>query len=500
MATDKSIKESSDWEDSIYQIQAGDMLAGGENGLANLQAQQIANRTAWLKAHAGDESRIKNLENMMMELYEEEFGSDPTGEYSGLMVEMFNGNNSEIDSAWAVIISIADDGSYVDVYGGQSFTVGDICQIEDADGVEEVRIKSIDRMLDYDRVFFEKPVEKHGDEARLRRTTSFLPDGKQHVGNIEFGMVINAEHKTGKTVHPADIPHSLEGYEYENFHMEGEKLVMCAPSVFGVSLLQTGGGNGTWAHVDEEGYVIGKVVANRKDKNASEQIEYARQIKILPHYKENGSAGGNFIGFVSYTYDSSGNAQSKNDIDVKKGDGTPDSFFDGLPEMTKAQDDTTNNYNKKHRDTFDKHNCTDTVKDTLHHQKLDASVLYAWMENQKNLILEKLYATGENTADAKVDLVHAVFVEAATADTKPKYAIFKENASGLLLTKSVDEKYHGTDYIPSGCDINGNITSWEFHTWDIEYRSIGIEENGGTQIYLSNKSVDDIPDFTAVNI
>ena len=58
--------------------------------------------------------------------------------------------------------------------------------------------------------------------------------------------------KSGRTI---TVPSSLDGYEYENFHVEDGKLVMCPP-VVGVALLKTGGGNGTWAHVDEKGNVI----------------------------------------------------------------------------------------------------------------------------------------------------------------------------------------------------------------------------------------------------
>ena len=43
------IKETANWESSIYQIEPTDPVLGGENGPANTQARQLANRTAWLK-------------------------------------------------------------------------------------------------------------------------------------------------------------------------------------------------------------------------------------------------------------------------------------------------------------------------------------------------------------------------------------------------------------------------------------------------------------------
>ena len=43
------IKENANWESSIYQIEPTDPVIGGENGPANTQARQLANRTAYLK-------------------------------------------------------------------------------------------------------------------------------------------------------------------------------------------------------------------------------------------------------------------------------------------------------------------------------------------------------------------------------------------------------------------------------------------------------------------
>lgn len=44
------IKETANWESSIYQIEPTDPVLAGENGPANTQARQLANRTAYLKA------------------------------------------------------------------------------------------------------------------------------------------------------------------------------------------------------------------------------------------------------------------------------------------------------------------------------------------------------------------------------------------------------------------------------------------------------------------
>ncbi|CAI2535184.1 Uncharacterised protein [Serratia liquefaciens] len=43
------ITEDGRWENSVYQIQRGDKVSGGRDGIANMQAQQLANRTQYLK-------------------------------------------------------------------------------------------------------------------------------------------------------------------------------------------------------------------------------------------------------------------------------------------------------------------------------------------------------------------------------------------------------------------------------------------------------------------
>lgn len=44
--------ESNSWEPGIYQLELTDPVVGGADGLSNLQAKQLANRTVWLKALA----------------------------------------------------------------------------------------------------------------------------------------------------------------------------------------------------------------------------------------------------------------------------------------------------------------------------------------------------------------------------------------------------------------------------------------------------------------
>lgn len=45
------LSETETYETGIYQLETSDKLMGGAEGISNRQAIQLANRTAWLKAH-----------------------------------------------------------------------------------------------------------------------------------------------------------------------------------------------------------------------------------------------------------------------------------------------------------------------------------------------------------------------------------------------------------------------------------------------------------------
>jgi len=47
-----NVSETATFEEGIYQIETTDPVLGGVNGIANVQAKQLANRTVWLKERA----------------------------------------------------------------------------------------------------------------------------------------------------------------------------------------------------------------------------------------------------------------------------------------------------------------------------------------------------------------------------------------------------------------------------------------------------------------
>ena len=44
-----NLNETAKWEDGVYQIETSDPVLGGPGGIANKQAEQLSNRTSWLK-------------------------------------------------------------------------------------------------------------------------------------------------------------------------------------------------------------------------------------------------------------------------------------------------------------------------------------------------------------------------------------------------------------------------------------------------------------------
>lgn len=47
------LQEEAKWEDEIYQLEAEDLVEGGPEGIDNVQARQLANRTQFLRRQTG---------------------------------------------------------------------------------------------------------------------------------------------------------------------------------------------------------------------------------------------------------------------------------------------------------------------------------------------------------------------------------------------------------------------------------------------------------------
>ncbi|EGO1031216.1 tail fiber protein, partial [Escherichia coli] len=76
------LNESAVWEDGIYQLEVSDPVLGGPGGIANRQAEQLANRTAYLK---------KKAERQDKELEDHQKASDPHTQYAHKESPAFSG-------------------------------------------------------------------------------------------------------------------------------------------------------------------------------------------------------------------------------------------------------------------------------------------------------------------------------------------------------------------------------------------------------------------------
>lgn len=55
-----NLKETAQWEDGIYRIEQTDPVVGGEDGIDNIQAKQLGNRTLYLKKKLEDDQWHEN--------------------------------------------------------------------------------------------------------------------------------------------------------------------------------------------------------------------------------------------------------------------------------------------------------------------------------------------------------------------------------------------------------------------------------------------------------
>lgn len=75
-----NITESPVWEDNVLQIEVGDSVGGGPLAVANLQAQDLANRTKYLKAKA--DAADENIDSLFQDTNRLYDGQDLTTKFS----------------------------------------------------------------------------------------------------------------------------------------------------------------------------------------------------------------------------------------------------------------------------------------------------------------------------------------------------------------------------------------------------------------------------------
>ena len=91
--------ETPQWEDGIYQIETSDPVLGGPGGIANKQAEQLGNRTAFLK------EQIESAEN---DLTEHIAAEDPHPQYINDAELAARLSKIQIDPTYRVTLAESD--------------------------------------------------------------------------------------------------------------------------------------------------------------------------------------------------------------------------------------------------------------------------------------------------------------------------------------------------------------------------------------------------------
>lgn len=281
---------TADWEPDIYQIESGDYPMGGRNGIANVQANQLGNRTEYLKEKheelkaaveaiqpgtdkydellakinaldaTKENNRINHLERLVGNAYLalEMANIDPDG-YDSMIVETFNDAASEIDQFVATVTSVVSGDDSVDVDDSSGLIIGAHYQLADGEHQEEVQIKSINVSGKIKRVVLYGNVKNQYTDgrAKLYRSSVAIYNGRAYGGGNRRVDEWASDTSWSGTNTQQDVSTKLDYTDTSSFAISGAvlengKLVLGDKPV-GIALVKTGGGSGTWARVDEEG-------------------------------------------------------------------------------------------------------------------------------------------------------------------------------------------------------------------------------------------------------
>jgi len=278
------------WEPDVYQMENGDYMIGGRNGVMNLQAQQLTNRTEYLKKVEEDlkaqldatqpgtekydelvkriealdankqNNRINHLERLVGNAYLalEMANIDPDG-YDSMIVETFNDNAPEIDQFVATVTSVVSGDDSVDVDDSSGLIIGAHYQLTDGEHLEEVQVKSINVSGKIKRVVLMGNVKNQYTDgrAKLYRSSVAIYNGRAYGGGNRRVDEWTADTSWSGTNTKQDVSTELDYTDTSAFTISGAVLengkLVLGDTPVGIALVKTGGGSGTWARVDEEG-------------------------------------------------------------------------------------------------------------------------------------------------------------------------------------------------------------------------------------------------------
>lgn len=280
-----------EWVPGIYQLEANDYIIGGRNGVDNLPAQGLANRTEWLKAKlealkddvaaiggndkynelvamikaldAGSQnSRINHLERLVGNLYQDiqAAGIDPDG-YDNALFETFSDGADEIDQTVVTVKSVVSGDDSIDVEDSSNLIIGAHYQLTDGEKTEEVQVKSINVSGTIKRVVLYENVKNQYTEGRVKlyRSSIAIYNGRAYGGgNTKTAELAGTDTFSGSnTKKPLAAAVSLSdpaAFVVKGGHVKDGKIVMGTPA-YGIALKAPGGtANGAnWVNVNADG-------------------------------------------------------------------------------------------------------------------------------------------------------------------------------------------------------------------------------------------------------
>ena len=276
-----------EWVPGIYQLEANDYIIGGRNGVDNLPAQGLANRTEWLKAKfealkddvaaiggndkyneivamikaldAGSQnSRINHLERLVGNLYQDiqAAGIDPDG-YDNALFETFSDGADEIDQTVVTVKSVVSGDDSIDVEDSSNLIIGAHYQLTDGEKTEEVQVKSVNVSGTIKRVVLYENVKNQYTEGRtkLYRSSIAIYNGRAYGGGNTSTQEITGTDTFSGSNTKKSITSTLNLSSADGLSLDGAEVsdgkVIIGGRVIGVALMSDDGG--TWKQVDEEG-------------------------------------------------------------------------------------------------------------------------------------------------------------------------------------------------------------------------------------------------------
>ena len=285
------LPETEDWEPEIYQIESGDYPMGGRNGIANVQANQLGNRTKYLKAkheelkaaveaiQPGTEkydelvkrinaldankenNRINHLERLMANAYLalEMSKIDPDG-YDNMLIETFDGSAEEIDQITVNVTSVVSGDDSIDVEDSHGLIIGAHYQLTDGERLEEVQIKSIAVSGKINRVKLEAPVKNQYNEGRAQiyRSSTAIYNGRAYGGgNVKVDELTDCVSAFSGSNTKVEITKSIDftdpsAFTIKGAHIKDGQLVM-GGAIIGVALNEMGKPQTGFKQINEDG-------------------------------------------------------------------------------------------------------------------------------------------------------------------------------------------------------------------------------------------------------